>query len=513
MSGTYAASLFDRLRQLADEAPDRVFSVSEAGEFTRAERLRRAVAVAAGLAAAGIGRGDHVVMQAENCDEALDVLFAANALGAAFCPIHVDLVGESLNHVLEVLTPSVIITDAARTAPLAATAYSGPHYVVGDSRPEGSAAFGDLLDHGRLEAASGIGSATAMILMTSGTTGRSKGVVISNAFAWSVARINCRERGITAADRLYTCFAFCHTNPFSFTLFPAMWAGAGFAWSRRFSASGFWDSVRGLGATQFSLFTTPMLILLDKPPSAADGDHGASACVAIGTPRGRGEEFEARFGIPIIELYGMTECGLMTVQNSAQRRLGSIGRAVVEWTVELHDADGLPVPEGEIGEIVGRPSGPHMMMDGYFADPAATLRSYEDLWFHTGDRGRRDADGFLWYQGRSGDVIRYRGENIAASDVEAAAVATGLVAHAAAIAIPSELGEDELLLVVEPGDVDAPALFAALSRELPRFAVPRHIRAMDQLPSTVTGRVIKGRLRAEGLQPDTWSATNRRFGR
>lgn len=508
-------TLWSLLGERADEQPDAVL-VGGGAPVSYAEMRLRAGRVAAGLLELDVRRGDHVLVQAGNRVEHLELLLGLNAIGAVYCPVSPELRGASLRHAIDLVGPSVAVLDAPSAQRWAADAGGSPcPRLLLDA--EESLSTGDTR---YLDACSGVPSAVdavhdpglpAMVLMTSGTTGRSKGVVLSSRFALSVAAVNVRERAIGAADRLHTSYSFSHTNPHCFTFLPALVAGAGFSWSPRFSVSGFWSQLREAGATQFSLFTAPMQMLLQAEPTEADRSHGASVCFSIGTPRGRGQEFEDRFGVQIVEAYGMTECGAITFRPHGTGRLESAGRPVAEWEVRVADARGEPAGPGAVGEILARPRRPGLLMEGYLDDAAATLAAFRDLWFHTGDTGYFDADGELWYIGRGSDVIRYRGENVSALDVETTVRATGLVEDVAAVALDAELGEDDLLLVVVPArDALAPdQLYDALVEDLPRYCLPRHIRLVPQLPRTETGRVIKGVLREQGVTAETWTAPRR----
>jgi crotonobetaine/carnitine-CoA ligase len=251
-----------------------------------------------------------------------------------------------------------------------------------------------------------------------------------------------------------------------------------------------------------------MRMLLAAPATALDNTHGARTCFSVGTPAAAGKAFEERFGVNIVEGYGLTECGAITYQWSGARRLGSAGRPTPGWQVAIHDADGMSLPTGEIGEIVGRPDRRGLMMDGYVGRPQATLEVCKDLWFHTGDRGYLDDDGYLWFVDRQKDSIRRRGENISSYEIEEAIRQTGLCVDSAAFAVPSALGEDEVMVAVVPKEaLDPVDLVERLSTLLPGYALPSYVRTLDEMPRTPTGKIQKFKLRGDGVTNDTWSAT------
>jgi crotonobetaine/carnitine-CoA ligase len=188
-------------------------------------------------------------------------------------------------------------------------------------------------------------------------------------------------------------------------------------------------------------------------------------------------------------------------------RIGSCGRPVPYFEVRIHDEQDRPLPPGEVGEIVVRPKEPHVLFERYHGMPEETLHAFRNLWFHTGDRGRFDGDGYLYYVDRMKDAIRRRGENISSWEVEKVVTAHESVAEAAAIGVPSELTEEEVLIVVVPKEgyeIDPVAVLDLCQERLPHYAVPRYVRVAAELPKTPSQRIEKYRLRAEGLLPGTW---------
>jgi crotonobetaine/carnitine-CoA ligase len=175
--------------------------------------------------------------------------------------------------------------------------------------------------------------------------------------------------------------------------------------------------------------------------------------------------------------------------------------------VQLVDDDGAEVALGEVGEIVVRPTRPSIIVQSYYREPEATAHAFRDCWFHTGDRGRFDEDGFLYFVDRKKDMIRRRGENISSWEIEQVVCRLPCVLDCAAYGVPSELSEDEVMVAVEPrahADVDPAALLDHCQAHLPHFAVPRFVRFCAELPRTPSQRIEKHRLRDEGVTSDTW---------
>ncbi|HEY2652822.1 MAG TPA: AMP-binding protein, partial [Solirubrobacteraceae bacterium] len=217
--------------------------------------------------------------------------------------------------------------------------------------------------------------------------------------------------------------------------------------------------------------------------------------------------WEERFGVHLAEVYGSTELGLAAISSPAQRRRGTMGQPVDQLEIAVHDERDRPVEPGVKGEIVARPRQPYAMFDGYWGAPEQTLSAFRNLWFHSGDSGSMDESGYLTFSDRMGDAIRRRGQQISSFEVEEAVRGHPLIVECAAYPVPSEHGDDEVMVavVVEPdAEFDPPSFFDELIPVMPRFALPRYVRLVGSLPQTPTQRVQKYKLRAEGITGDTF---------
>jgi crotonobetaine/carnitine-CoA ligase len=309
-------------------------------------------------------------------------------------------------------------------------------------------------------------------------------------------------------DRYLTCLPLFHgMAQLSGTMAPLL-AGAAIVLERRFSVSRFWDVCRTHGVTGFGSIAAMTSMLQSAPESDADREHDVRFAFAVAVPAPVHVAFEARFGVRLVNGYGLTEASMLTYCPYDDRRPGSSGVPVPQFEVELHGADGHAVEVREVGEIVCRPRTHGALMLGYHRRPEATLAAWRDLWFHTGDLARADEDGFLYFVDRDKDAIRRRGENISSFEVEAEVALHPGVAEVAAYPVPSELGEDEVMIAVVAADASlTPEDLHGFCRDvLPRFAVPRYVRFMDALPHTPTAKVRKVSLREEGVAPGTWVA-------
>ncbi|MGH9154072.1 MAG: AMP-binding protein, partial [Acidimicrobiales bacterium] len=351
----------------------------------------------------------------------------------------------------------------------------------------------------------------ATIIYTSGTTGPAKGVVHAHHFAFSAAAVKIGTWGLGPDDVLFSALPLFHANARYSTLLTACVLDARAVLVERFSASAFWEQVAAAGATEVASVGTVAAILLERAPGRWDRAHRVRMMHGAGAlPGPRRAEFEERFGVRLVNGFSMTETShFSTTSPDDPGRNRGAGRPVPGFTVAIVDGDDQAVPAGAVGEIVVRPELAWSIFLGYHRDPQATVDSFANLWFHTGDLGRIDEDGYLHWIDRTKDAIRRRGEMVSSRDVEEAALSLASVAEASAVGVPGDLGEEEVLLVVRAAvgdDVDLPALLDHCRRRLPDFAVPRYFRVVDELPHLATHKVDKRRLRQAWPAPDGWDA-------
>jgi len=497
------------LERRAAEQADREFVVYGEENWTFGAVEAAAARMAGGLAGLGVVHGTRVGLFLPNCAEFVNAYFAAAKLGAPTVPINTAYRGYMLEYVLNDTACRFLIVDASYldrirealpklealecvivrgemsdTQPLEGVTTIALGEVDGEpvsTRPE--VAFDDV----------------SCVIYTSGTTGPSKGVPLTNAHSVAKAIEVIRLCEVTEDDCIYAPVPLFHSFALQRGVVTGVVAGCRCALRERFSASGYWDDVRRLGATVgFCVFTIPQ-ILKKAAPAASDRDHPLRCLYnARYDP-----EFEERFGIKLLEGYGLTEAGVAIYGRPGEHTPpGSCGRVSEDWEVRLVDDRDRDVPAGEPGEIVIRPRYPGLIMPGYLNKPEATVAAWRNLWFHTGDLATVDANGFYMFQDRKKDAIRRRGENVSSWEVEQVLREHDAVAEAAAVPYPSPLGEDDVRVVVtlNPGTrLTAEELLAFCVERLPEFMVPRYVEFRGELPRTPTGRVEKYRLREEGL--------------
>jgi crotonobetaine/carnitine-CoA ligase len=502
------------LRDRARGQPDAVFLRFADGDHTYADVDRGCDRVAAGLAGLGVGAGDMVAVLLPNCPEFVFTWFAATRLGAVHAPVNTAFRGPGLAHALNVTGAGVLVVDAVQLDAVVDIADRLEHVrtlvVRGPARPVPweVVPFEALLaaepgDH-EVEARE---LDLAMLLFTSGTTGRSKACMLSHRYAVRQAEIFSHHLGLRSDDVLYCPYPLFHVDAAVCTVAAALGLGATAALGERFSVRRFWDEVRAFGATVFDFMGATLTMLYKRPERPDDADNPIRLAWGVPMPE-FADEFERRFDLRLVELYGLTDAGLVVFQPLDQpRRPGACGRPVPPFHVRLLDDDDVEVPVGEVGQIAIRSSEPGLLLQGYYGMPEATRDAMRNGWFHTGDLGRFDADGFLSFVGRGKEAIRRRGENISAFEIEEVVESHPSVLEAAAYGVPSELTEEDVMIavVLAAGRSLTPEeLLAFCEQLLARHMLPRYVDFLDRLPRTPTAKIEKYRLGERGVTETTW---------
>jgi crotonobetaine/carnitine-CoA ligase len=304
---------------------------------------------------------------------------------------------------------------------------------------------------------------------------------------------------ITTADTIHAWLPHFHIAGQLNQTLPAVVAGCRLALFTTFSASRFWQQIREVGATIVIGLPNVVKIMWQREVNPAIERSSLRLWVTGAMDRSIHRAFEMRFGVQVLEQYGMTEAELITLPRFGERfPLGSCGRPGPDWDLQIADDNDCPLPRHTVGQILIRPRVAGILMLGYDGDEAATAAALRNAWFHCGDLGYLDDDGYLFFVERRKYVIRRRGENIAPADIEKVVSLHPAVAECAAIGVPSELGEDDVKLVVQlrPGQTLSPVnLQEYCVANLARFMVPRYIEILEQLPRSAVGKIDKEQLR------------------
>ena len=505
-------SLAGLLASRADPDPGRPFLVFDDRTLSWGQFREEVDRVAGALAACGIGGGDRIATFAENRPEIVTLLFAAAKLGAVIVPVNPAFGVDEARYVFEhagarLVAASAETMDTARAA--AGRLEPAAKFVALEPDDLGDAPSLAGLVRVAMPLGSNAGRATdtAIILYTSGTTGFPKGVMHAQSSLVVAGEGFVERMRLAPGDRVMAILPLFHINALFYSLMGAVAAGAALVLVPRFSASAFWKTAAATGATQVNIIAAVGNILARRPrsefvPHSIRKVYGAPVSADIE------RAFREEFGVPVVlEGYGMTE--IPGVCNNpfpgagrGENRIGSMGKAAVHpdpavsfAELRVVDEEGRDVPEGEAGELAVRTP---IVMQGYFRDPEATAAAFRDGWFLTGDLVRRDADGYFWFVARKKDIIRRRGENISGAELDRVIGAHPDVAEAAAIAVPSPLGEDDILVAVvtKPGaKLDARAIADWCAARLAAHKQPRYVVFAESLPHTPTHRVAKFKLK------------------
>jgi fatty-acyl-CoA synthase len=498
---------FAVLAHHASRTPDKALTVFQGETTTYAEMAERATALAAGLAERGVGRGDVVALLSYNCPEFLETVFAANYLGAVAMPINWRLAGPEVRYILDHSGARALVCDESLRG-LAGEATKGLEATViraciAPTAPDGWTALAGLrAAAGSVAPVPAAADDIHRLMYTSGTTGRPKGVMLSHAnLAWK-NMAHLVEFGFTSADLGLACGPLYHVGALDLTTTTLIAAGATVIIHRVFDAAEVVDELERSRVT--TVWLAPAMVnAIMALPGVEQRDLSSVRVIING-----GEKMP----IPLIEriqrtfpsawfadAYGLTETvsgDTFLDRDSIVSKLGSVGRPCLYLELDVWDKEGRSVAPGERGEIVLR--GPKVFQ-GYWRDPDATATAFAGGWFHTGDIGVRDEDGYLWIVDRLKDMIVSGGENIAGSEVERVLYEHEAVLEAAVVARPDERwGEVPVAFVVLRPDaaVTADALLDHCRAQLAKFKVPRAITFLDALPRNPSGKVLKRELRA-----------------
>ena len=521
MSSTQARSIpygdrtLPRILSLqAERQGDKALIASTSRSITYAGAPDIAARCAGRLAAAGVRAGDRVIVFLPNSMELIELWFGAAWLGAVLVPVNTEFRGSQLHHALALADPALIVTNRqllarlddpdVRTATGARICVTG---VGGGAELNCALPVDPLPPPGKPVAAHAARPGDpAAILYTSGTSGPAKGVICPHAqfFWWGV--LTGEALDLDSEDVLFTTLPFFHTNALN-SMWQALLAGATFTFAERFSASRFRDQAQRAGATVIYLLGAMVHILLDAPPGTGEKDHRIRVGLSPATPAHLVEQFHQRFGIRLIEGYGSTETNLVMSNVIGGYAPGTMGRVVPGFEVRIVDDCDCEVPTGTPGEMLVRHSEPFSVANGYFANPEATASAWRNLWFHTGDRVVRDEQGVYHFLDRIKDAIRRRGENISSWEVEQALLTHPDIKNAAVVGVPAQVGEEDVMAFIVPRDGTLPepgAVIRFLEDRIARFAIPRYLELVDELPLTENGKVKKYMLKEWGVSMTTW---------
>jgi crotonobetaine/carnitine-CoA ligase len=510
------------LRTQAEQAGDTDFLVTDTQRITFAEAESITNSLAAGLRELGVRRGDRIALYMGNRPELVLLTLAANKLGAVWTPISTDYKGQWLLETIQRSRVKLLATDERhleRISEVRDQLDLADLLLVTESRgdlPERTHSYAALVDHAPLEvdySEFDFGD-TCAILWTSGTTGRSKGVLQShNCWIRAIAFGASPQYESREGDVIYCALPLYHTAAWITCVYRALLEGLPCVIEEKFSVTNFLERIRHFGATQTFALGAMGMFLLNTPEKPDDADTPLRVALMVPMPPDQWTVFEGRFGVRLIRSgLGQSECQMIMNQLGGPEEVPvyALGFPYRDTEIRLFDDDGREVAVGEPGEICIKPLEPHVLFKGYFDDPEATAAAFRGEWYLTGDIARQDPKtGAYFYVDRKKDAIRFAGRNISTLEVESVVRRHPAVKDVAAFGIPSEEieSEHELKLDVVLRDdqpISHEALCQFINDNAPHYFVPRYMEFVDSLPYTPTNKVQKYLLRERGVGDRTW---------
>jgi crotonobetaine/carnitine-CoA ligase len=480
------------------QTPESPFIIHEARHWTYAAAWEASRRFAGFLAALGL-IGGRVATFLPKCPEALFTWFGANISRNAYVALNREHRGDVLRDLMQRAGAGILVTDQAGWETLGK---SLPHNLtrvlfiddVPAAMPPGVEAFSwsAIAASDPAEPLSCRPGDLATLLYTSGTTGRSKAVLLPHNMYCRGAAHLAACFGYRSDDRFHDWMPLSHIGGQLHVTMTAIVAGACLVQFPAFSRQTFWAEVRGSGATVLSGFASILSLLLEAPPHPDDRRHSLRIGLIGNMPAEVLTAFERRFGVVLLDTYGMSECEPLTLPVAGVTPPGSCGRICPDFDVAILDEDDRSLPVGEVGRICVRPREAHVMMLGYEGDAEATVAAWRNLWFHTTDRGRFDAEEFFYFVDRMKYSIRRGGENISTREVEQVFLAHPDIVACAAIGVPDPvMGEEvKIVLVPRPGSQPKAAELHSFARtRMANFMVPRFFEFANALTYTDVGKL------------------------
>ncbi|CAN5286263.1 ATP-dependent acyl-CoA ligase [soil metagenome] len=516
---TTVAAEFEKA--LDRRGPDFDFLDFSGVTYTLGELDKQSTQLAHGLRAAGALPGQCVTSVLDNCVEQIVLLLACSKIGAIHVALNTAYKGEYLRHQVADSGAVVLVAEkeyVERLIDIEAGIPEARVLLVKGDMPQRTAARLDVrpLATAIIDTTDSTGymaapSDLAMLIYTAGTTGPSKGCMISQSYVCNMARQICEAMLYTEDDVVWTPLPGFHMNLYTATVIAALMAGCKAAVYPRFSVSRFWPEIERTGATVVQILSSMITLIADAADHEAALRYKGKLRLLAGTPIPEvyQNKWKERFGVQYTAqiCFGLTECALVTsVPIDVERPASSSGRHNDDFDVRIVDENDEEVPAGTAGEIIIRPKRPYVMFEGYWRRPEATAALMRNCWFHTGDIGMFDEAGWFYFVDRKKDYLRRRGENISSMEMEAVFRMHPEVKEVAVHAVFADMEDDVKVTctLVEGATVTEEDLCRWSTDNLPYFAVPRFIEFRDALPKNPVGRVLKYELRDEGITPATW---------
>jgi len=498
---TQFKNISELLRTRVAQAPDKVFLFSQADgrQFTYSQFASAVNRAASLLAAHGIVKRDVVSLLLPNSVEYVIAYFACWQLGALAGPVNSLLKSQELAYVISNSEAKSLLVSSEflpLIEPVRPDLTTLKAILLFENEAEATQNFTGVDENGPNLSADD----EAIIIYTSGTTGKPKGCLLTHGNVIANARQISEWLGFSTDDRLLTMMPLFHMNAVSVTTMSALYAGASSVVSPKFSASRFWQTISDYQITSFGSVATMLSMLLTTYPNGVPVGLTTkqlrfAMCGSAPVPAETIKRFEETFNCLVIEGYGLSESTCRSTFNppDKRRRAGSCGLPIGNEMRVVDDEDN-DVPEGELGEILLRGEN---VLKGYYKNPEATATAFRNGWFHTGDIGYRDADGFYFIVDRKSDMIIRGGENIYPREIDEVLYQHPAVSAAAVIGVPNDLyGEEVAGFVVlrEGSETTEEAMIEFCKAHLADYKCPKTIRFVKDIPKGPTGKLLKREL-------------------
>jgi carnitine-CoA ligase len=461
----------------------------------------------------GVKKGDHVTLHLPNNIEFMTSWFALANIGAIMVPTNILSTADEMEYVIHHSESMLLITEEEYLGKFAQmrSRFPGLQEIL-LARYEGDE-YSDKSLKTLIENAAPIfpdvpldSEDVAAMLYTSGTTSKPKGVQITHANYLFTGEIMSKSIRLTPDDRQLIVLPLFHGNAQYYSTMSALTVGASIAITEKFSASRYFKQAIRLGATVGSLFAAPIRMILAQN---YDPDDKSNAMRVIWYAQMVAEDqvkrFEKQFGVPLLQMYGMTETVGVPLMNPLDgvRKNMSIGKPTIGYEVNITDEQGIEVPQGQVGQIAVKGIPARSLMKDYFKNPEATMETLRDGWLYTGDNARLGEDGYFYFVDRMKDMIKRAGENVAANEVESVLADHPAVYESAVIGIPDEIRDEAIIAYVilrEDAEAIGDELLSYCRERLAKFKVPDSILFVDDFPRTSVGKIQKHILRKEHLE-------------
>ncbi|WP_156289697.1 AMP-binding protein [Oceanobacillus salinisoli] len=510
------------INQLVDrrmeETPNKTYLFTKHEEITYKDLYQTVNRLAVSLKSFGVEKGDRVGLYLNNSPNFLYSWFALNRLGAIMVPINTSLLSKETLYILQDSQVKGIISEESAIPaiinPILSQCSSIEFSInVGDKEFDGWHSISNLLENdGVIDTVVLEETNLASILYTSGTTGNPKGVMCPTRYYYYLAKGFVDTLLLKENDRLMTCLPLFHMNAQVITVTASLLSGASVILLEGFSASSFWKDVAHFKPTVFYYLGSILPILMKLPVTEEEKMSTLRVAVGAQADASKLEQYETRWNLKMIELYGMTEGG-GTINPLNARKPGSCGKAYSNHELRIVNEQDEFLPANTAGEIVFR--GPSLTL-GYWNNKEETDKAYRNGWMHSGDIGYMDEEGYLYFLDRKKDIIRRSGENISPAEVEKVLMAHPSIVEAACIAVPDEIRNEEVkaYLVVKEGELVRPEeIIEWCENNLAKFKIPKYIEFRSQLPKTKTLKIQKNILKQEkaDLRIGAWDSTLKRI--